>query len=210
MTRLLLVRHGETEHNVLGQISTHTHGSLLSEQGQQQARELAIRLSAVPVAAVYSSPAERAIQTATPLAEPHGLQVIIEERLRELSAGELDGRGDEEAFRILNAALEVWSMGDLTVRIGDSGDVGIDVTQRLRDVLSHVANTHQNETVVLVSHGGILQVAVPWLCSNLDPEYGHGRHVVNASVIELDCSRDVQCVAWADTCMSRSLRPTLT
>jgi probable phosphoglycerate mutase len=206
MTRLLCVRHAETEHNVLRQISTHTHGGRLSRRGRQQAHELALRLSNIELAAVYSSPMERALQTAELVAQPHGLSVRIRDELRELSAGELDGRSDDEAFRILDAVFDTWSMGDATSRIGASGDTGTDVIQRLMDAIAGITDAHLDETVVLVTHGGLLQIAVPWVCSNLEPEYGHRRHVTNTTVIELHCGGDIQCVSWAGTTIDRSLR----
>jgi len=207
MTRLLFVRHGETEHNALGQISTHTHGGRLSERGRQQAQELALHLSEIGIAAVYSSPMERALQTAELLAAPHGLAVAIRDDLRELSAGELDGRSDDEAFTILNSTLDAWSTGDATPRIGASGDTGIDVIQRLSNVIASVTSAHPDDTVALVTHGGILQTALPWVCSNLQPEYGYRRHVMNTTVIELHCGGDIQCVAWAGTTLAPSIRP---
>ena len=198
MTRLLFVRHGETDHNVAGKICTHTDEARLSEQGLIQARMLAARLLGVSITAVYSSPMTRAVQTASAIAERRGLSVLISEDLRELSAGELDGRSDPAAFDALNAALDAWCMGDDTVRIGQRGDVGKDVIGRLAAVTAHITSCHEGQTVVLVSHGGLLQIGLPWICSNLGPNYGLRRHIANSSVIEIESGTEIRCVAWAD------------
>jgi broad specificity phosphatase PhoE len=202
VTRLLFTRHGQTEHNVLGQICTHTDGVVLSELGVRQAHNLAARLSEVPLTAIYSSPMLRAIQTATPIAQTHGLEIQPCDGLRELSAGELDGRDDEEAFAILNAALDAWCAGDDTARIGVRGDVGGDVIRRLAGVVAEVTSRHQDGVVLLVSHGGLLQMGIPWLCANLTPSYGHRRHIDNSSVIEVDVTSSdpvhATCVRWGD------------
>ncbi|MGH2770873.1 MAG: histidine phosphatase family protein [Actinomycetota bacterium] len=211
MTRLLFVRHGETEHNVRGQICTHTDGVLLSELGVQQAADLAVRLSGVSLSAVYSSPMLRAIQTATPIAKTHGLSIRTCEALRELSAGELDGRSDEEGYAILNAALDAWCAGDDAVRIGVGGDIGVDVIHRLAVAVAKVADHHRDETVLLMSHGGLLQMGIPWLCSNLTPSYGHRRHIANSSVIEVEATSgdtlEAICVAWGDDVLTSTFAP---
>ena len=205
MTRLLFVRHGETEQNVLGQICTHTDGIGLSDLGVRQARSLADRLCAVPLSAVYSSPMLRALQTAIPVADARGLPVLRCHDLRELSAGELDGRSDDEAFGLLNEALDAWCTGDDSVRIGLEGDVGVDVIQRLAGVAGEVSRLYDRQNVVLVSHGGLLQVGIPWLCSNLTPNFGHRRHIENSAIIEVEVSRDTTCISWGDDIVSTTI-----
>ncbi len=202
VTRLLFTRHGQTGHNVLGQICTHTDGVVLSELGVRQAQDLAARLSEVSLAAIYSSPMVRAMQTASPIAQTRGLEVQPSDELRELSAGELDGRDDEEAFAILNTALDAWCAGDDTARIGARGDVGVDVIRRLAGVVADVTSRHQDGIVLLVSHGGLLQMGIPWLCANLTPSYGQGRHIDNSSVIEIDVTSSdpvhATCIRWGE------------
>lgn len=196
MTRLLCIRHGETDHNAAGQICTHTAGASLSELGRLQTTELADRLSSRGVVAVYSGPLPRAVQTAEILARILEMPVVVCDGLTEISAGELDGRSDEDAYTILNTALDGWSLGDLDLRIGERGDTGHGVVQRCADAVRGIAEKHRGETVAAVTHGGLLQVAIPWICSNLEPEYGLRRHVKNTVVIELAVGDRVECMAW--------------
>src|SRR2546421_11130936 len=85
-TRLLLVRHGETLANrVYRYIGT--RDDPLSTYGQTQAAQLADALSVLPVAAVYSSPLQRAYNTALPIAARHALEAQRADDLRESNFG---------------------------------------------------------------------------------------------------------------------------
>lgn len=198
MTRLLFVRHGQTVHNSLGEISTLPPGGPLSDLGVEQAQELATVLAPRPIAAVYASPMERAVHTAEIIAGPHALPVQPTPELTEVSAGELDGRADAEAYALLNSALDTWCQGDLNVRIGRSGELGRDVVRRLTGLVADLADRHPGQTLVLVSHGGLLQTGIPWVCANLSPAFGLRRLVANTAVIELQADdAGVTCLSWA-------------
>src|SRR5881227_887359 len=107
-TRLVLVRHGETianrEFRYIG-----VSDDALTEHGQVQATQLAAALSVLPVAAVYSSPRQRAYQTALPIASRHGLTVQVLDDLCEadfgtwegLSRGEVMARSAQDAEHLL-------------------------------------------------------------------------------------------------------------
>ncbi len=89
-TRLILVRHGQTEANrefrYIG-----VRDDALTEHGQAQARELAEALSMLPIAAIYSSPRQRAYHTASPIAARHGLTVKVMDALCEGDFGTWEG-----------------------------------------------------------------------------------------------------------------------
>ena len=89
-TRLLLVRHGETlanrEFRYVGQ-----RDDALSERGLQQAQSLSQALTIFPIAAIYSSPLQRAYQTAEAIAQPLALPVHLEQNLREGNFGAWKG-----------------------------------------------------------------------------------------------------------------------
>ncbi|MBV9023279.1 MAG: histidine phosphatase family protein [Streptomycetaceae bacterium] len=197
MTRMLFVRHGQTVHNSLGEISTLPPGGPLSNLGMEQARKLAAVLAPCRVTAVYTSPMERAVRTAEIIAESHALPVHPTPELTEVSAGDLDGRHDDEAYTFLNGALDAWCQGDLSVRIGHSGEFGQDAVHRLKRLVADLTERHPDQTLVLVSHGGLLQTAIPWVCANLTPAFGLRRLVANTAVIELEADGTaVTCLSW--------------
>src|SRR5688572_29144837 len=95
MTTFLLVRHGDT--GAIGKYLTGwTPGWRLNDQGKQQVRLLAQKLSDFPIKAVYTSPLERAVETAEALAVPHGLAARIRDRLGEFRLGDWEGKSFEE------------------------------------------------------------------------------------------------------------------
>jgi broad specificity phosphatase PhoE len=198
MTRLLCIRHGETDHNAAGQICTHTTGASLSELGREQAAALAGRLRAERIAMIYTSPLPRAVQTADIMAQELEVPTLHFEGLTEISAGELDGRSDKKAYETLNTALDGWSQGNLDLKIGELGDTGHDVVQRCETAIERIAAEHPEQTIAAVTHGGVLQIGIPWVCTNLEPQFGLKRHVANAAVIELCAADRVQCIAWED------------
>ena len=97
--RLLLIRHGETDRNA-GRIALGREDVPLNERGRAQAQALAADLAAnrtdVLIAAVYSSPLQRALSTAQPLARALDLEVQTEDGLIELDVGEAQGRALSE------------------------------------------------------------------------------------------------------------------
>lgn len=92
MPVLLLIRHGENEYVKQGRLAGRLPGVHLNEKGQAQAKAIAEKLAKAPLKAIYSSPLERAIQTAEPLAQASGLQVTALPGLLETDFGEWQGK----------------------------------------------------------------------------------------------------------------------
>jgi len=92
MALLLLIRHGENDYTKKHKLAGHLPDVHLNEHGQKQAQELADALKDVPIKAIYSSPLERAVETATPIATTHQLEVQIEPNLIETNVGKWQGR----------------------------------------------------------------------------------------------------------------------
>lgn len=91
MTTLYLVRHGETVDNVAQIMQGQTHGCL-TENGREQARQLSLKMAGVPIDVFVASDLKRAVDTATIVAEPHGLPVVTTPLLRERDWGAFTGR----------------------------------------------------------------------------------------------------------------------
>jgi len=87
MPVILLIRHGENEYVKKGRLAGRKPGVHLNERGQAQAEALATVLSKLPIKAVYSSPLERTMETAAPLAEKLKLEVVPREGLLEVDYG---------------------------------------------------------------------------------------------------------------------------
>ena len=96
VTRVLLIRHGQSEGNAEGRFGGHT-ATPLSARGRRQAKATARVLSSETFSAIYSSDLPRAVETAMPLARKSGLEVIRTEAFRERSVGVMEGLTFEEA-----------------------------------------------------------------------------------------------------------------
>lgn len=92
MPLLLLIRHGENEFTKKHKLAGYTPDVHLNERGQSQAQALADALKEVPIKAIYSSPLERALETAAPIAAARKLEVQVEPRLIETNVGRWQGR----------------------------------------------------------------------------------------------------------------------
>ncbi|MBI3161679.1 MAG: histidine phosphatase family protein [Chloroflexi bacterium] len=92
MPILLLIRHGENDYTKTHKLAGHLPGVHLNERGQKQAQDLANALKDVPIKAIYSSPLERAQETAAPIASVRRLEVQIEPGLLETNVGKWQGK----------------------------------------------------------------------------------------------------------------------
>lgn len=150
---LVLVRHGESTGNV-GGIIQGWHDAGLTEAGREQAEAVAARLVALRPAALYSSPLARARDTARPLAERSGLEVVEIEALRERYYGEAQGL-------TWNEAAERWPLGEASYHRDWAMAVpDVETLAALRErsvaVVSNLLDRHEGELAVCVSHGGTL------------------------------------------------------
>lgn len=149
MTTLVLVRHGITDQTGK-RLYGRSRGVSLSERGREQAKHAADRLAELPVRAVYSSPLERCVETAEPIAERVGAELHTMEDLAEVDYGSLTGR----TFAALSR-LKVWQRLHRTpsiVRFPD-GESLIEVQRRHVDAIERIATDHPDALVVVVTHG---------------------------------------------------------
>ena len=149
-TSLLLVRHGQTALSVAGRFSGMGDPEL-TETGWAQARALAARAASFgPVTAVWSSPLRRALDTALGIGEALGLEVRVDERLRECDFGQWEGLTFAEIQDRDPGVLAEW-MGDADVA-APGGESFAAVTRRTRQARDAILAAHPGEAVVVVSH----------------------------------------------------------
>jgi alpha-ribazole phosphatase len=157
-TRLLLVRHAEPDESMRGRC----YGRLdveLSPAGMRHAAAIGEALRAQDVAAVYSSPLRRAVDTARPLAAQHGLDPIAREGLRELDFGELEGlRYDEIVLK--HADLYRSWMEDPSSVSFPGGEALADLRARALAEVAEIRARHDAQTAAVVAHGGVVRVVL--------------------------------------------------
>ncbi len=149
--RLLLLRHGETAWNRERRYQGGTD-TPLSAAGLQQAEAAARELKEHPFAAVYSSPLQRARETAAPIASAHGLQVLTDPAFKELSFGEWEGLTLDEA-RTRDAELyEGWAKTPHLVSLPGAETLA-QARERVLAGLERLRAGYRDEFVCLVAHG---------------------------------------------------------
>jgi broad specificity phosphatase PhoE len=150
-----LVRHGQVE-NPRRVLYGRLPGYHLSDRGRAQAELLARWFADAPVAAVLSSPLERAQQTAAPIAAAHDLEVRTELRLIETS-NVFEGVAGNVAWYILRRPNLWWKLRDL--RTPSWGERNVDMVERVHAVIEAARDEFAGRHVVLVSHQAPIWVA---------------------------------------------------
>lgn len=157
MTRLLLVRHGETDWNREGRIQGHTDRPL-NETGRRQAERLARRLAGWPIAGLYSSDLARAAESARIVGRAIGREPVLDPDWRERSGGEVEGLVEAD---IRARYPEVWSeMRARRFWTAPRAETVEAVRERIVAAYHRVVERHPGETVAVVSHGFALRLLV--------------------------------------------------
>ena len=148
-TRLLLLRHGETPLSVERRFSGRGNPAL-TERGAAQARAAALRLASYDVAAVVSSPLQRAAQTAAAVADVLGVDVVTEEGFAETDFGDWEGLTFAEIREQWPDAMAAW-LGDPDVA-PPGGESFTATFARVAAARDKVVAAHPGAAVVVVSH----------------------------------------------------------
>jgi probable phosphoglycerate mutase len=156
-SRLCIVRHGETDWNaqrrIQGQIDIP-----LNAAGRAQAAATAAGVAGNGIAAVYSSDLARAWQTAQPIADALGLPVRAAAGLRERHYGRMQGLTGEEARQRCPAVHAAYAARRPDHDL-EGGETLTGFAARVAGTLRELAEAHRGQTLLLVSHGGVLDVA---------------------------------------------------
>jgi 2,3-bisphosphoglycerate-dependent phosphoglycerate mutase len=155
-TRLIVLRHGETAWNQDTRIQGHTDIPL-NNTGLWQAARLGQALAEEPLAAVYASDLQRAWSTAQAVAGPHGLSVAAETGLRERHFGHLEGKTWLEIETHHPEDAKLWRTRQ-PEWMPQGGESLLALRERVLATLNQLAARHMGHQVVMVAHGGVLDV----------------------------------------------------
>jgi probable phosphomutase (TIGR03848 family) len=159
MTKLLLIRHGMTD--AIGAFVAGTRpGTHLNEQGREQAERLGERLKAIALQAVVSSPLERALETATPIAVSHGLEIQQVPALTEFEFGNWTGCSFPEL--VGKAGWQRFNDARSITR-APNGELMLEVQRRAVAALLDLTAAHPDGTVVAVSHGDVIRAVLVYM-----------------------------------------------
>jgi probable phosphoglycerate mutase len=157
-TRLLLVRHAEPDESMHGRC----YGRLdvpLSASGLRRAAGIGEALRSHEIAAVYSSPLQRAFDTARAVAAVHGLESIPRDNLRELDFGELEGKRYDEIASEHPELYRFWMEDPSSVRF-PGGEALADLRARVLPEVAEIRARHEGQAAAVVAHGGVVRVVL--------------------------------------------------
>ena len=153
-TVLLVVRHGQSVSNAERRFAGHQQ-SPLTDHGRCQALALAARLRDAKISRVFSSDLDRAYETAKILAEPHGVSVEMDSRLREMYFGQWEGKTETE---IVARWPEHWK-GVFNPHSGFSAPDGeslYELRVRIKTIYQEIINQSLGKLVLMVTHGNAI------------------------------------------------------
>ncbi|MGO4383225.1 histidine phosphatase family protein [Specibacter sp. RAF43] len=183
--RLILIRHGQTPNNILNLLDTAVPGAALTPLGHRQAAAVAGDLRDEEINALYVSNLTRTALTAAPLAAQRQLAPRVREGLREISAGDLELRGDRDSLKAYLGTVRSWLSGDLAVRM-PGADTGHDVLARFDAVVREAAEAADGGAVAMVSHGAMIRFWAGYRATNLDWTDVKYHELSNTGIVSLE------------------------
>src|SRR5688500_11137914 len=168
MPLLLLIRHGENDYVKTSKMAGRIPGIHLNDQGRKQAQALGEALKDFPITAIYSSPRERAMETAAPIAEARKLDIGQEPDLMDTDMGKWEGK----SWKVLRLtkAWKVVQNAPSRFRFPE-GESFAEAQLRYANALERIAKKHNKpkDIVAVVFHADPIKLAVSYfLCLPLD------------------------------------------
>jgi broad specificity phosphatase PhoE len=158
MTTIYLIRHGNNDFAGKA-IAGRTPGISLNREGKRQADRLAVRLAEEPIEVILSSPLERAIETAVPLAKRLNLDIQISDALNEIDFGDWTRQTFEHLETL--PRWQQWNSFRSGTRVPD-GELMLEVQLRMVAELHRLRKAYPEQTLALFSHGDPIRVALAY------------------------------------------------
>ena len=196
VTRLLVIRHGETPWNTEARIQGHIDIPL-NEKGRWQAERVAQALADEELHAIYSSDLQRARHTAEAIAEVVGLPLSVDQTLRERHFGRFEGMTQEEVAVQWPEEARRWRERDPAY--GPEGGETLEAFyERCIEAITRLARQHPGQNIALVAHGGVLDCFYR-AANGLELDLPRSWKITNASVNRLMFNGEgFSLVGWAD------------
>ncbi len=197
--RIYFARHGESQANLLHEVSNRGLRHGLTRRGREQAVALAHRLQNLPIMHIYSSPVLRAIETSVILANRLDLDYEVVEALREYDCGIVEGRSDEGSWAVWQELFDAWVVHQRWERRIEGGESFYDIRDRFVPFIEGLVSQYGNTEVevVCVSHGGVYWMMLPLVLKNVDNELiaQHGFDYTSCIVAKWHPA-GLYCVEW--------------
>ena len=197
--KLYFVRHGESEANTRHVISNRESPFGLTELGRWQANMLANSLKDIPITAIYASPVLRARVTADILSQSLRQPYQVTKALREYDCGILEQQSDDSSWGLHRQIYEDWIVHHNYHRQPDGGECFLDIRNRFLPFIKALTEdgSNTNRHILLVGHGGLFQLMLPLVLSNIDDAFvrSHGMQHTDCVIVEQQ-SAGLVCLQW--------------
>ena len=197
--KIYFARHGESQANLLHEISNRGTRHGLSFKGRGQAVALAQRLQSHPISRVYSSPLLRALETSIILANRLEVEYEITDALREYDCGVLEGRSDEAAWQRWRELFDAWMLRHRWDERIEGGESFHDLRARFDPFIEGLVRRHggTEAELVCVSHGGLYWMMLPAIMKNVTETFISQYRIDYTTCIVAEPRSDgLYCVEW--------------
>jgi probable phosphoglycerate mutase len=197
ITRILAIRHGETDWNVASRIQGQIDIEL-NAQGQWQAQQVALALAEEDIHAIYASDLSRALTTAQHISTHHNLPVRSLQALRERHYGVFESQTWDDIQQAHPQDATRWRDRDPDWTPANGGESLVMLHDRVSRVLHDIASEHRGQQIALVTHGGVLDI---WyrLATGQDLQVARTWKLRNTAINRLLWTpQGWQMVGWAD------------
>jgi len=197
--KITFTRHGESQANILRQISNRGLVHPLTHTGREQAAALADKLRDRAITRIYTSPLLRAIETSVIVAGRLEVAYEVTDALREFDCGSAEGRADEAAWQMWHDVFDDWTVHRGWDRRIEGGESFYDIRDRfvpfIEGLVAQYGDTDAN--LLCVAHGGVLWLMLPLVLSNVDSDLmsQHGFGHTTCIVSELGPD-GLRCIEW--------------
>lgn len=180
MSLIIFLRHAQAKNNVERILAGRTEGFPLTQTGLQQAEKIAKFLKPLEISAIYSSPIERAINTAKIAAKNLNLEVKTDPRLTEIEMGMFSGMFYQDMFtKYGNVFLKFYQDNSI---IEENGvETFSNVKKRVLDIVNYCSKEHKGQNVLLVTHMDPIKAMLSTIL-HLKPESLYELIIRNASL----------------------------
>ena len=170
--KIYFARHGESQANLLREVSNRGLRHGLTRQGREQAVALAQRLQGLSVTCIYSSPVLRAIETSVILANRLDLDYQVVDALREYDCGIVEGRSDQAAWQLWRELFDAWVAHKRWEQRIEGGESFYDIQARFVPFIDGLVSQYGDTEarIACVSHGGVYWMMLPQVLKNVDNE----------------------------------------
>ena len=148
---IIFLRHGQAENNTKRILAGRTEGVPLTKTGVEQAERIAKYLKHMDISAIYSSPIERASNTAKIVADYNSLSYELDDRLIEIEMGKFTRMNYDDMFaKYGNVFLKFYENDPIIAKC--EVETFAEVQKRVIDMVEYIVKKHKNQNVVLVTH----------------------------------------------------------